>query len=241
MGLSELSPLWNNIIISLLTVIYTKIGLQIATRLRERHGKGNDSRKLIHFFNSSWLLFWPLFDVTHWSWRLNTLVPVVLALKLFHSGAILADPEDPFVRVVSRSSSPSELLYGPIQFSAIMTWVGLTKFMTEEAAVIMAAVGIGDSLASVIGSRYGRHVYQMPFSNMKTIEGSMFVFLGTVGGCYLYPYGMGLQVQPLRLILAYSGVASMVEGCTPGSIDNVVMTVVLHFLSGPLKQALEVP
>jgi len=240
MGSADIPPLWNNMGVSLLTVIYIKIVLGIGTSIRERLGNAEDSRKIIYMLAVSWLLFWPLFDVKHWSWRLNALVPVVLALKLFYKGAILADPEDPDVRNISRSSSPSELLYGPIQLTCIMTWVGLTKFMTVEAAVIMAAVGIGDSIAPIIGCRYGRHVYRMPFGSTKTIEGSVFVFLGTIVGCYLFPYGMGLPTQPLRLILAYSGITAIVEGCSSGAFDNVFISVALNFLSGPVKKVLGV-
>lgn len=65
------------------------------------------------------------------------------------------------------------LLFGPLQLSLLMVWLGLTKFMTEEAAILLAAVGIGDGIAPLIGNRYGRHVYRMPFSNNKTMEGSV--------------------------------------------------------------------
>ena len=68
----------------------------------------------------------------HWSWRLNVLVPTVMCIKFFYKGLILADPNDVDVRIMSRSSSPSELLYGPLQFGGFMIWLGITKFMTTE-------------------------------------------------------------------------------------------------------------
>ena len=63
------------------------------------------------------------------------LVPTVMSLKLVYKGLILADPMDVDVRIMSRSSSPSELLYGPLQFSVFMIWLGMTKFMTREGMV----------------------------------------------------------------------------------------------------------
>lgn len=80
-----LSPLWNNISCALLTVLYIKIVLDVATMIRERLGLNADiSRKFIHICAGCWILFWPLFDVTHWSWRLNILVPSVMSVKLFY-------------------------------------------------------------------------------------------------------------------------------------------------------------
>ena len=128
-----LSPLWNNIGCALLTVIYVKTVMETASQLRNHmHTKPQDCRKFIHVCAGCWIVFWPLFDVGHWSWRLNVLVPTVMSLKLFYKGFILADPNDVDVRIMSRSSSPSELLYGPLHFGLFMIWLGITKFMTTE-------------------------------------------------------------------------------------------------------------
>ena len=82
------SPLGNNILASLLTVIYIKIVMDVASLLRSKLPLGfsnaDVSRKFIHICAGCWILFWPLFDVTHWSWRLNVLVPSVMSLKLFY-------------------------------------------------------------------------------------------------------------------------------------------------------------
>ena len=134
------------------------------------------------------------------------------------------------VQTMSRSSSPSELLFGPLQFAGVLVWLGLYRFQTEEAAIIAAASGMGDGLAPLIGFRYGRHVYQMPLASPKTMEGSVVgVFLGTVSGCYLYLCMMGIPLLPLRMILVYGGIAAVVEGTVPGSMDNLAVPVALHF------------
>jgi dolichol kinase len=162
----------------------------------------------------------------------------------------LKDPDDLEVQTLSRSSSPSELLFGPLQIAAIMVWLGLYKFMTEQAAITAAAVGIGDGLAPMIGAIYGRHMYQMPFASPKTMEGSVVgVFLGTVAGCYLYLYMMGLSLLPLRMVLTFSGIAAFVEGTAPGNLDNLTVPIAIHFaqsasvvafLSGGGENALQI-
>ncbi len=134
--------------------------------------------------------------------------------------------------VMSRTSSPSGLLFGPLQLTILMVWLGLTKFKSEEAAILLAAVGIGDGIAPLIGNRYGRHVYRMPFSNNKTMEGSVCgVFLGTIAGYYLYSYFLGMMEEwrPLRIVLAFGGIAAVVEGTSPGNMDNILVPVIMHF------------
>ena len=85
-----ISPLWNNIISALFTVIYIKTTMDISLLVRKRLGFNADiSRKFIHVMAGCWILFWPLFDVTHWSWRLNILVPSVMSVKLFYKVCFL--------------------------------------------------------------------------------------------------------------------------------------------------------
>ncbi len=67
----------------------------------------------------------------------------------------MADPNDEDVRSMSRSSNPRELLFGPLQFTFFMIWVGINFFMTVEGAILVAALGIGDGLAPIIGESWG--------------------------------------------------------------------------------------
>mmetsp|Transcript_22140 Transcript_22140/g.29133 ORF Transcript_22140/g.29133 Transcript_22140/m.29133 type:complete len:258 (+) Transcript_22140:101-874(+) len=236
-GLPHLSPLWNNVCSSLLTVVYMKICLEISFHFRIRWHTSQKARRFAHISDAFIIMFWPLFDTHHWSWRLNVLVPVVMAVRIFYKGAILRNPDDEDVRIMSHSSSPSELLYGPLQYKILVIVVGLYRFMSPEGAIIVAAVGIGDGLAPAVGQNYGRHIYQMPLSNAKTLEGSVTVFMGTVVGIYLYFYMLGLTpILPLRMTLAYGAVAACVEGSTPGMLDNIVVPLALHFSIERVKE-----
>lgn len=143
----------------------------------------------------------------------------------------MRDPDDEDVLIMSRTSAPSGLLFGPLQLTLLMVWLGLTKFMKEESAILLAGVGIGDGIAPLIGNRYGRHVYRMPFCNSKTMEGSVCgVFLGTVAGCYLYPYLLGMNgLRPLRIVLAFGGIAAVIEGSSPANMDNIVVPAIMYF------------
>ena len=159
---------------------------------------------------------------------MNALVPAVMVSRMIHKGVFVRDPSDPDVQNLSLSSSPSDLLFGPLFLAGIMVWLGTYQFMKAEATIIAAAC-FGDSLAPMIGSRFGRHLYRMPTSRIKTLEGCLCVFLGTVCACYFYLYFTGMALLPLRLILAYAGIAAVAEGTAPANLDNLVIVTVLHF------------
>lgn len=224
----HLSPLANNIASAMLMVVLFRCVIEFAGWLRVRFGLTAQSRQILLMAISSVVVFWPLFDTSDWSWRLNAILPSAMLARVIYK-AKCNDPDDVDVQNLSRSSSPSELLFGPLQLCTIMIYCGLYQFMKQEAAILAAAVGVGDGLAPMIGSLYGRHQYQMPLSNQKTMEGSVVgVFLGTVCACYIYIYMMGITIPPLRYVLVYGVVAAIVEGSSPGNFDNLSTAVVMH-------------
>jgi hypothetical protein len=228
----SLSPLHNNVLVFALMLLYFKVSLEtIASRLAMGEHE-TKSKPCIFLLLSTSLFFWPLFDVNDgWSWRLNTLIPAAMMARFVSKGMIAKNPDDVEVQALSRSSSPSELLWGPVQLTAVIIYLGLYCFQTQEAAIIAAALGVGDGcIAPLIGTTYGRHVYQMPLASRKTMEGSVVgVFLGTVSASYLYLYAMGLPLLPLRILLTYGAIAAVVEGTSPGNLDNLAIPLVLHF------------
>eukprot|EP00585_Thalassiosira_rotula_P000551 CAMPEP_0196163528 /NCGR_PEP_ID=MMETSP0910-20130528/48386_1 /TAXON_ID=49265 /ORGANISM="Thalassiosira rotula, Strain GSO102" /LENGTH=264 /DNA_ID=CAMNT_0041428485 /DNA_START=75 /DNA_END=867 /DNA_ORIENTATION=+ len=232
---TPLSPITNNIASAVLTILYVKLVLEIGTLIRVKFGVPELSRKFVHFAACSIVMFWPLFDVSHWGWRLNVTVPVVMSLRLLYKGAILKDPEDEDVQSMSRTSSPSELLYGPLQMTLIMCYVGLTQFMTFTGIAIMASL-VGDGTAALVGIQYGQHKYyrmvmmggsgsSLSGGGEKSVEGSVIggMVVGTVGGMILFSYvcnvgygdviGDGKEdaVGRWRMLIAYGCVAAVVE------------------------------
>lgn len=123
-----------------------------------------------------------------------------------------------------------------------MTWLGLFQFMTLESTVVMAALGLGDGIAPLVGKKWGTHPYQVPGGTPKTIEGSIGgVFCGTVIGCYVYPPLLGFGILPWRLVLAFATISMVGEGTAPWSCDNVVVPALLHFSMDRLVAALGYP
>lgn len=171
-------------------------------------------------------MFWPLFDASNWGWRLNVTVPVVMTFRLFYKGAILKDPEDEDVRSMSRTSSPSELLYGPIQMTAVMCYVGLREFMSPVGVLIMASF-VGDWMAAFVGLQYGRYKYRVPFGGEKSIEGTIGAVVGTIGGICFYSYALGMEIMDWQQLLAYGCISSLAEATSLDNWDNVVLAVAM--------------
>lgn len=92
-----LSPVMNNVYATLLTILYVKVVLEFGSYLRARYDVPEMSRKFVHLAACSFVIFWPLFDIGHWGWRLNVTVPVVMSLRLLYkvSGDAFPSPPPP--------------------------------------------------------------------------------------------------------------------------------------------------
>ena len=129
--MNSLSPLQSDSLATFVVLVYVLSLVAMCDMLVKRAWISSAfSRKIVHIGAASWLLFWPLYSPTDVgpSWRLNIFVPAAKGLELFVKGAIIRDPNDKDVRSMSRSGSPSELLMGPLQFTGVMTIVGLFLF-----------------------------------------------------------------------------------------------------------------
>jgi hypothetical protein len=87
-----LSPLYKNVIISQLMVVYFKITLEVLvwfvrSRTFGSHTtmmQGYSKQCMYLMLSSSIIVFWPLFDTTDWSYRLNIIVPLAMLVRLVY-------------------------------------------------------------------------------------------------------------------------------------------------------------
>ncbi len=72
-----MSPFINNLVVSVITVIYVFAVVAIMDFL-VRKGLAQDlSRKIVHIAAASWLLCWYFIDFSHWSQYFNILPAVI--------------------------------------------------------------------------------------------------------------------------------------------------------------------
>ena len=219
-----LTPVTQNIIASLATVAYVKAVIGGCDFAVTRGWLAPSvSRKIIHVAAGSWIIFWPMFDSSHWTWRLNILVPAVYSVQLFIKGAILQDPKDSDVKTMSRSGKPIELCYGPLLFTLIMNVCGLFLFMTEEGIFIMACLGFGDGMAPLAGKYFPFGPYPtFPFgaNDRKTWSGSLTFFVSSVVGCMILKQAiLGQRIHDWNRVLRMIMVTTVSEAAT-GAMDN---------------------
>jgi len=81
----SLTPLQNNIAVCFLSVVAFKLAQEFIALLRMRFGIGvNYSKPALYLALSLGLLFWPLFDQSSWSWRLNTILPLAQFIQFVY-------------------------------------------------------------------------------------------------------------------------------------------------------------
>jgi hypothetical protein len=226
-----------NVIVALATVVYVKFVIFVCDALVKHRLIGPDlSRKVIHVAAGTWLVWWPLFDTSHPTWRLNVLVPAVFSAILLAKGLQLIPvaADDPDVRSMSRTGRPAELLEGPLHFTLVMVTVGLFGFNKGWAVEVMAALGLGDGLAPVVGRRYGR----VRLLGAKTLEGSLTFFAATLLGQRLLSEWLGFPAFTIGRALLVAVVGTVAELFAPARHDNLFVPLAVVATSREVQNIL---
>jgi len=222
-----MSPLLNNIIISVISLIYVFAVVGIMDKLVKKGFPQDLSRKIVHICAASWLLFWPLFDPSHISKYLNILPSFVWMILLFQKG-FFAKPDDEAVKTMTRTGDRKELLRGPLYFTMVMNVFGTVFFLNPIAAVTMGILGWGDGLAPYFGKKYGKHKYN--FVTEKSIEGSFaFLVFGFLGAILFSMIIFG-EIK-LVFILVSLTASVIVEALSPKDMDNILIPVTCIIIS----------
>lgn len=227
-GGSSPSVLTKNSLWSLATLLYVKACVTICDTLMNRQVIPADvSRKIIHLAACSWCLFWPRFDASHWSWKLNIAIPALYSIQLFVKGAIVQDANDRDVKTMSRTGDPKELLYGPLMFTLVMMVCGLQFYRKPCGTYIMGSL-VGDGLAPLVGKRYPKGAYKTYGGETKTVSGSLGMWVGSVLGILVYSLMLGVPKDidfPFVVLVAL--VATIAEGIS-GIWDNPVIALTVY-------------
>ena len=214
-----MSPELYNIFITVLGLVYV-FGIVGLMDYAVKKGLAQDiSRKIVHIAAGSWLIFWPLYDSTHWTKYLNILPAFIWTVLLLVKG-FTAKPDDQAVKTMTRTGNRKELLKGPFYFTLVMNIMGTLFFYSPAAITSMAFLGWGDGMAPVFGRRFGKHKYN--FLSEKSLEGSLAFFIFGFCGAFVFNLILlGAVNIPMLLICAV--ITTIIEGLSPKDVDNIII------------------
>ena len=199
------------------------------------------TRKVIHTFAAPlWVLTWMLFSGGIFSRWLAIIVPLIFVLQFVMIGTGKSQNED-FVRSMSRSGDPRELLGGTLYYAFMMVVIGILWFYvppdanlanaTPLALIVFGCLAGGDGFADVIGRKYGGDKKFGIGGAEKTIAGVIGMFIGSFLFSFVLVFLFSIEVTAFSVIdlllpiIIVSIVATIVEAITPKGLDNLTITI----------------
>ena len=239
-GLTGLDLVWD-IVAFFISLILVMMVVQINAAI-EKSGKLSTTvtRKIIHIFAAPvWILSWMLFSGGIFSRWLAIIVPIFFVLQFIAIGTGKVENEE-FVRSMSRSGDPKELLGGTLYYAIIMVIFGILWFYvpvgtiigaTPTALIVIGCLAGGDGLADVIGRKFGGDKKFGFGGSERTIVGSIGMFIGSFLFSYILLIIFSLEIPAFDVIalmvpvLLISLVATIVEALSPKGLDNWTVTI----------------
>jgi phytol kinase len=239
--LPGLELVWD-IVAFIISFVVILMLVQINAKI-EKSGKLSTivTRKVIHTFAAPlWVLTWMLFSGGIFSRWLAIIVPLMFVLLFVMIGTGKSKNED-FVRSMSRSGNPRELLGGTLYYAFLMVVVGILWFYvpsdgnlanaTPLALIVFGCLAGGDGFADVIGRKYGGGKKFGIGGAEKTFAGVIGMFIGSFLFSFVLVFLFSFEVTAFLVvdllipILVVSIVATIVEAITPKGLDNLTITI----------------
>jgi phytol kinase len=225
----------------IISFILIMLLVQINAKI-EKSGKLSTivTRKVIHTFAAPiWVLTWIIFSGSIFSRWFALIVPLLFVLQFVAIGTGKVQNED-FVRSMSRSGNPRELLGGTLYYAFMMVVLAIIWFYTPSpdltgatpaALVVFGCLAGGDGFADVIGRKYGGERKFGIGGAEKTIAGTVGMFVGSFLFSTILVFLFSLEVASFALanliipIIIVCIIATIVEALTPKGLDNLTITI----------------
>ena len=123
-------------------------------------------------------------------------------------------------RWVLRGYEKRTVATGPVTL-ALGVLLSLVIFECKVASAAIFTVALSDSLAAIVGERWGRH--RIPYNRAKTLEGSSAFFVMAVLSGFIY--------FPLSVALPAAAAATVVESLSLEAWDNFFVPLTPGFVT----------
>jgi len=178
------------------------------------------ARDLLHVGAGVWIVGWP--------WWKGALAPLLLVWTVFALAAALPIVMSR-VRMLQKAhdsvAGEGERWAGIVAYAASMaalSTLALGLHQVAPSAFAVAALCAGDGLGGLVGRRFGRRRFRLPWSKAKTWEGTAAVFLFSALGIVLAQAALSLPVRWEAAALL-GAVSAAAEAVAPRASDNVVV------------------
>lgn len=179
--------------------------------------KGEGGRKFIHMATSL-LVFPVLFAIDEPVLRL--LGPSVFIV--FNAAATFSG----MGRIIGLNDDKRHLGLVIYPFSVLLLVILSNRGVISpfSAASGVMVMGLGDGMAALIGTKFGRHSYKVKWSGKKSVEGSTAMFLVSLLSILL------IARCPFWVALFVSAAATCAENLSPSSVDNLTVPLLTSFV-----------
>jgi dolichol kinase len=120
-----------------------------------------------------------------------------------------------------------------------ITWTILAYIFFDNMIIIaigILAMSYGDGIASLIGSKYGKKIYNIS-GDKKSIMGSIamfiFTFIMIIIAILIYinifSYDIIITYELILYLFLISIIAAILEGITPKGLDNITVPLLVSF------------
>ena len=196
-----------------LSFIYVIVIVLTAKYLKEKGISSNTLRELTHTSMGVWPVLWFLFNDNLWATSVPLLVTIMLAFA---------------PKSIRRTfSEGDEKHIGLVFYAFSFTVVTYFFFMRYEGAAAIFSLAFGDGLGGLIGSRYGKHRYKIPWVKEKSIEGSLTVFLLSMLSITISQIIFTGHLISVAIIVLGGIFVTLIEAISPYHSDNLTIPILL--------------
>lgn len=197
--------------------VYSYVGFLIVLSEKVLAKYATISRKILHIMVGNIVFILPIFQ-TREAMVFGAAAPFILF-------TFLISPRSP-IKSKSRISQAGHG-FGLVYYA--ISWTVLAYLFFEQLWLVgvgILAMSYGDGFASIIGSRFGRHSFQI-FRDKKSLEGSLAMFSTTLPmllvNILYYSLPFTLRVVADLILVCFA--ATIIEMLTPRGLDNLTVPI----------------
>jgi dolichol kinase len=178
-------------------------------------------RDVLHIGAGVWIAGWPL-----WHGDVVPIAIVTMAAVITAALPAIARHDELARKIVTSVTNGEEHWTGLVHYTAVYAVFTAIGEVGEPfpAAAALLSLSLGDGIGGAIGRAFGRHRYRAPGAKMKSLEGSVAVFLAATAGAFLAMHLCHRDIAVLPL-LGLGLVASVAEALAPRGTDNLLIPI----------------